>query len=221
MTTQGYVSSISLGIFDSVFILVEKLEKLPISVPNEVQASATENGLSCGIISLSIIILEAALNRTRYVRNDRTKGGSSEYFKKICPDPELPKDVEEMFAVRDAIVHNHLWKADIYWDTNYNLKFKTKPKILNYDDKPYGNKRFRRVLNLKTRTTHRLNLNLFPNRIWRRDAYIILETCYKAFLLLENMDRRYFYFSHLPFEYKGNQITLEYLIRELEISEFV
>jgi hypothetical protein len=45
----------------------------------------------------------------------------------------------------------------------------------------------------RPRTT--LKINLFPPRIWRRDAYVVFKTVGRTLATLEEMDRAYFYIS--------------------------
>ena len=71
--STGYVSVIGINLIEPILALVEKLEAKRVVEPNEVQTSQPENGFSCGIIVLSVLLLESAINRTKYVRGDKGK----------------------------------------------------------------------------------------------------------------------------------------------------
>jgi len=43
--------------------LVEELEELPVTAPNDVQAGQLENGYAAGIVVLSAAVVELVLNR--------------------------------------------------------------------------------------------------------------------------------------------------------------
>ena len=104
--------------------LVQKLEAKPIIEPNEVQTDQYENGFSCAVITLSLFLLKSAFNRTKYIRGDNNdKSDVIQYLSKLFSDFELANDVDEIIAVRDAIVHNHLWEANVFWDGAHSLKF--------------------------------------------------------------------------------------------------
>lgn len=197
-----YVSVVGFHLIQPLLDLVAKLEHLPAAEPNEVQAAPAENGYSCVVIVLTAVLLESALNRTRYVREDADATiHVANYFRKISPDQDLAHDVNEIFAIRDAIVHNHLWKAEI---NPVTMKFRSPPKRLP----GYGGKRFEAVMDAKTRLSSRLKLNLFPSRISRRDAYIVFKTAVRTLEQLEKMDRRYFYVGPRPFNFHGLLVRL-------------
>ncbi len=199
--STGIVSVIGLNLIEPLLELIDNLQARPLNEPNEVQANQPENGYSCAIIALSVFVLESAINRTRYIRKDNEKKDIAEYLSEISSDVELAKDIKEVIAIRDVIVHNHLWEANVYWDDNDNwqLKFSELPKLLGI----YGNKRFRSVLNETTRTSHRLNLNLFPLRIWRQDAFKVLKAVGRALSTLESLDHNYFSISQGHFMFHG------------------
>ena len=172
----GIVSVIGINLLEPILELIEKLETTPFADPNEVQAVPQENGYSCAIVTLNALLLESAINRTKYIRHEICDDDSVDYFAKVTYDNELAKDIDEVVAIRDAVVHNHLWEADVYWDDNLKLKFSKPPKLLE----GFGNKRQRRVMDPKTKLSRRLKLNLFPLRISRNDAYTSLRVVGRA-----------------------------------------
>lgn len=209
--TTGIVSVIAINLLEAIFQLVEALESISLVQPGEVQAGPQENGYSCAIVTLSALTFESAINRTRYIRREICNDDSVDYFEKVTSDPELAKNIDEVVAVRDAIVHNHLWEVDIYWDDKLKLKFKTPPKLLE----GFGNRRQRRVMDPKTRLSRRLRLNLFPIRIWRRDAYESLRVMALALYALEAKDARYIPITNQPFLFRGETTTLKKIVDSL------
>jgi hypothetical protein len=208
--SQDYVSVIGFSLIQPVIELVEKLESSAVVEPNEVHTGQGENGYSCAVVALTILLLESALNRTRYLRKDANSERISvaDYFSKISPDQNLALDVDEIFAARDAIVHNHLWEAKI---NTIAMKFTSPPKLLP----GYGNTRLRRVIDPETRLSRRLKINLFPPRIWRRDAYVVFKTVGRTLATLEEMDRAYFYISARHFRFRGHLVRLREVLNAL------
>jgi len=106
---NGYISVVGPALIEPLIDLIEKLERRPAVRPNEVQTAQRENGYSCAIVVLSVILFESALNRTAYVRGER--GNGPDYFMEISPDKNISTEIEEIFALRNVIAHNHLWEA--------------------------------------------------------------------------------------------------------------
>lgn len=208
----GYVSVIGENLIQPILNLVKELESKRIVEPNEVQTGQEENGFSCAIITLNLFLLESAFNRTKYIRGDNNdKSDMTQYFATLFDNVELINDVDEIIAVRDAIVHNHLWEASVYWDGAHSLKFNEHPKLIE----TYGNKRQRRVMDITSRLTRKLKLNLFPPRIWRRDAYITFYTVYKALARLEEINHNYFTVTYHHYMFANELQTLGQILATL------
>ncbi|KAA3642360.1 MAG: hypothetical protein DWQ07_25335 [Chloroflexi bacterium] len=208
----GYVSNILSSLFQSLTCLLDCLNSTPIVKPNEVQASVVENGFSCGIISIAVNLLESAINRSKYLKGQEPKGNPVEYVREVTNDDKLSDELDEIYAARDAIVHNHLWEAKIKWE-NGLMKFGGIPKLV----KGYGNPRFRKVLDAGTRKTKRIRLNLFPPRIWRRDAYLILEVVNRALQAIGEIDEVDYTQNYLNIN--GQVLRFSELAEQLEIPE--
>ena len=73
-------------------------------------------------------------------------------------------------------------------------------------------------MNFNTRLSRRLELNLFPPRIWRRDAYITLGTVYRTLAKLEEIDHNYFTITYLDFMFSGQLQTLGEILDILPYS---
>lgn len=214
---NGYVSVIGQALIQPIFDLVGKLESKEPVPPNEVQTGQRENGYSLAIIALGAMLLESALNRTAYVRRDEQENRRPpDYFKKISPDRDAAAEAEEVFAVRNVIAHNHLWEATTTWaDDDEGLKFAEPPTRRE----GYGDKRHMIVTDPQTRKSRILGINIFPPRIWRRDAYIALKTIAKALNVIETMDRGYFYLSPIHFRFQKRTVTFREVTDLLSIPK--
>jgi len=216
---NGYVSVVGQALIQPILHLVEKLEVKPSVPPNEVQTGQRENGYSLAIVALSAMLFESALNRTAYVRQEEEENRKPpDYFKKISPDKNAAAEAEEVFAVRNVIAHNHLWEGATTWtDDDDGLRFVGPPKLRE----GYGDKRHVSVIDPKTRKSRILGINMFPPRIWRRDAYIVLQTVAKALNVIETMDRRYFYLSPNHFRFQKKTLTFREVTELLSIPKDV
>lgn len=203
-TAHEYVSVIGVAMVTPLLHLLEHLDGLEAAPPNEVQAGNPENGLAVGVVTLAAMMSESALNRTRYVRKDDPRGKpSADYFNSVVGDGGLAADLEEVFVLRDVIAHNHVWEAFVGPGPDGRLKFWGAPAL----PPGYGDKKFRKVLDPKSRVTRRLSLNLFPPRIDRQDAYLVVKTVAKCLRALEAKKHEYFSIQDIHFEFRRRDLT--------------
>ncbi len=212
-------------------ILWNELSKSKMRTANEVQTSAPENGNSSAIIVLSIHLLESALHRTFCVLKDTTKlrdakenGRSmSKFFKNQFTIADFSNENEravycdelmELFAIRNALAHNHIWKATIEHKES-ELSFVGGPEMLGYSSKDFD-ARYDRT----TRKTKRLGLNIFPRRVDREDARITIITVYKILRFLENKNKDFISTAPLRIRIGNRRISLEDFICELGDSSY-
>jgi len=91
--------------------LLEQLLSLENRNPNEVQASTLENGYSCSIIVMCGLMIESAIARVKFDQDIEDPKSALQYVKVYFPEYERFDELEELFVIRDAIVHNHIWEA--------------------------------------------------------------------------------------------------------------
>lgn len=210
-TPEEYVSVLALSYLHPISSLLEALESLDLKGPNEVQASSLENGYAVSIIILAVLLLESAILRTQYIRGERpSKKPVVDFVRSAYPVTGLADDLEELFVVRDVIAHNHLWETQFVWDEQAGMKL-VSTKLREGS----GDKKFNKVLNPKERKTRQLGVNLFPTRICRADAAIVLKKVMEFLLFLEGKDRRYIYISPQPVKIGGKIVLFTELIANL------
>ena len=122
-TTQehDYVSAVFVRLLQPIADLCDQMLRLSSGEPNEVQTSPRENGYAISIIALAAFLLEGACGRVRYVSGWNQKQCSPAATLRHFGANDLADRVEEIFVVRDAIAHAHLWTAKISWTEN-NLR---------------------------------------------------------------------------------------------------
>jgi hypothetical protein len=207
---NDYVSAVFIHLLQPIADLCDRMLQLGSGEPNEVQTSVRENGYAISIIALAAFLLEGACGRARFVSgSNQRRCSAAETFRDFGRN-DLADKVEEIFVVRDAIAHAHLWKAKILWTEN-DLRFAQPPEQLP----GYGDKKFRRIVDLNSRTTRQLKLDVFPTRIHRRTAVIALKECAEALRFLESKDRQFVYLTPQQVRVGGKFIPFYRWVREL------
>ncbi len=209
-----YKSFNTLALFYPLLHLVEKLEGMELKGTNDVQSGIFENGYSCAIIVLAVTIFESAVTFLRVLRKQSVrKTPAADYFRTLINKRTICSSVDEMVAVRDSIVHSHVYSADVAWDASGALK-----AVRPYRRLPqFGNKRLKRV-RTKNQVTKILKLNLVPTRINRRDVYFVLRTLDDALTELESVPPGYVIIRDYPFPSVGWMKTFHELIEALPPS---
>jgi len=171
--------------------LLRVIEKQRDLGPNEVKAPDRENGLAATVVMLCAAIIEGSVHR-RYHFEELAGSVSPDQRKSRerllqWLEPHLAssavdvRHVEEVFSARDMLVHAHTWVAKT--DGLPTLHFVEPPTLAGY-----GDPRFRRILDEKTRKSTDLRLNLYPIRVWRRDAYECFRVAISVLAALEASD---------------------------------
>jgi hypothetical protein len=197
--------------------LVKTLQELPEEPPNEVKAGFRETGYSASIIVLAVTILESTITRFRYVKKNLVRNiGTTDYFIALCFDKSLCDQVEEIVAVRDSIVHSHIWESQIDWDEQGQMRFVSPPTKLP----GFGNVRLKKVINFEKRATKNLELNLFPPRIWRRDAFLTIRALGKGIEYLTSLEPQGLGVDLIPWMSGGWPKNLREIAKSLTIPDY-
>jgi hypothetical protein len=188
--------------------LCEQLLRLPFGQPNEVQASPRENGYAVSIVALTAFLVEGACGRARYVAGLKQKRYSvaTETLSEFGAS-DLADRVEEIFVVRDAVAHGHLWTARVSPD----VRFTRQPTQLP----GYGDGKFKKIVDLDSRTTRQLKLDVFPTRVDRRTAIAVIKESAQALKFLESIDRNFVYLTPQQVKFEGNLVPFYTWVREL------
>jgi hypothetical protein len=176
----NYVSIIGFNYIPAILALTEKLLDLPAGKPNELQSRHDENGYAAATIAVMVFLVESAIARAQYDMHVKPPKQPLIFLRdSLHAFPHLA-EARELFVVRDVIAHNHVWEASFDWTASYGMK-------LNWAQltSGYGDKKLSTVLDPSTRKSKSLGLNLFPNRISRSDAFVVLRTAVKIVLYLE------------------------------------
>jgi hypothetical protein len=208
---HDYVSAVFVHLLQPIADLCHRMLRLSSGEPNEVQTSPRENGYAISTVALTAFLLEGACARARYIssccQEERYSPAST---LRNLGEKVLADRIEEIFVVRDAIAHAHLWTAKISWDQNA-LRFKGPPVRLP----GYGDRKFEKLVEPDSRTTRQLKLDVFPTRIHRQTAIIALKECAEALHFLESKNRDFVYLTPQHVLFAGKLIPFYRWIREL------
>jgi hypothetical protein len=79
----------------------------------------------------------------------------------------------------------------------------------------YGDKKFHKIVDVDSRTTRQLKLDVFPTRIHRRTAVAVLKVCAEALQFLETKDRGFVYLTPQHVRAGGKLVPFYRWVREL------
>jgi len=131
---HDYVSAVFMHLLQPIADLCDRMLQLSSGEPNEVQTSPLENGYAISVIALAAFLLEGACGRARYISASHPKRSTPASTLRDFGAKTLAEKIEEIFVVRDAIAHAHLWKAKILWTQN-DLRFAEPPaRVPGYGD---------------------------------------------------------------------------------------
>jgi hypothetical protein len=203
-----YITAVFTGFLQPITDLCDLMLRLRCSEPNEVQAAGPENGYARSIIALTAFLFEGACGRARYFSClDQEKRWSAAETVREFGEIALADKIEEIFVVRHAIAHAHLWKAKVSND----LRFIELPTRLP----GYGDKNFDKLVDPKSRTTRKLNLDVFPPRIHRGTAISVLKECAEALQSLEMKHEAFLKLALRHVQFRGKFVRFYRWVREL------
>lgn len=162
------VTVIASAYFQPIADLVQNLLLREPGGPFPGGSGVRENGYAASTVVLLVAMLESFVSRLRFVRrSEGVAGGQStpdllaEYF------PELPtkEDLVEVFLLRNVVVHNHIWHLDV---STYEAELRaiSTPQELGFQT----NRHYADVVDVLTRLTRKLGLNVNPTAVDRRDV---------------------------------------------------
>lgn len=183
---REYISVRADSFIDPIVTLIEKAtSSYELLGANEVQASPIENGYSCSIILLDIVMLEGLCTTLwyRYGKESKSKFKANSFIKNNLK--EFDHDIiDELFIIRDIIAHNHLWKG----------KIETKDRTLIHSEIPefysknFGDKKYHNNVDKDLMKTKKLGLNIFTTRINWNDVKIVLQN---VNTVIEELERKF------------------------------
>lgn len=201
---EEIISCIGIGYIEPILTLYRELISHEYSGNSKVKVSLRENGYSVSIITLSVLTIESALNRIRYL--EKSKEENLEFFKHKFSNKKLYDELVEIYVIRDLVVHNHIWRIRYTFDESYN-ETKIYQKLLDgYGSKrgKSGNWKYNNYVNKRTKTTKNLKLNVNPIKLGTSDVKIIFDVLKELFEFFDTKNLSYFSMRNHYFEFNGD-----------------
>ena len=175
---EGIVSVIGGQLFQSITDLIGSMVEQPYQKPDQVSSNYYEGGYAAAIIVMLAVAVESMVARDRYF-NPRACGHEREpvheYMQKVHRYRRHVR-LSELFALRDAIVHNHVWRFC------YVLRPQGGRRLVSTLRVSWsGDRRFRERLNPKDLRTKLLRANVIPMRMDRKDVLKAFEVALDLF----------------------------------------
>ncbi len=212
---EKQVSIIGSGYFQPIANLIEHWQKFTPHRPNAVQSGYHQSSYAASVILLLVAMFESYIVRISYINAQKlsvyNKKKTLEILFHLYPQIRYTKALKEIYVIRDALIHNHLWEIDYSWGGNPSLKLHGAQK-----DSRSGDSKFKDRVNTKTRKTKALKLSVVPTRVSRIDARKIFQTIWRTLIFLESQNRSQCYVSHIHVRFKKKTILFSDLIDELK-----
>jgi hypothetical protein len=164
---ETLVSILGSSYFQPIADLIARWFLKPRPRANAVQSGYYEYGYSASVILLLIAMFESYIVRVRYInkRVPNSLRSAIDVLFYIYPSIRNKMALTEIYVLRDAIFHNHLWEIDFSWSGSPVMVMHGATKHPAFGDKKYT----ARVDTIKRRTKA-LGLSIVPTRINRTDA---------------------------------------------------
>ena len=211
---ETLVSILGSSYFQPIADLLDRWFSLSRPPSNAVQSGYYEHGYAASVILLLVAMFESYVVRVRYLNQksipNKLRSALDVLFH-LYPSIRHKKALTDVYVLRDAIFHNHLWEIDFSWGGSPAMVMQGAAKHPAFGDKKYVDR-----VNPATRRTKALGLSVVPTRVNRTDARKVFETLWKTLLFLEQKNRNQCYVSHVHVRYRRNTILFSDLIGEFQ-----
>lgn len=186
------ISVIGTAYLQPIADLLEKLLKSPVERHGIAGPGNHENGYSAAIIVLVVTVLESYTARVRFIRAEEKIPGNlatpamlAMYF------PTLPTKDEliEVFLCRNVLAHNHIWHLDVSDYSRSGSPTISTPSELGFQT----NKHYNEVVDVATRRTCILQLNVNPIAVDRSDVRKVFDVVWRTLQFMSSQN-----YGHTP-----------------------
>jgi hypothetical protein len=205
---QEIISIIGSQYFTPIAELIDKwVTRRPVR-RDSVGAPFFEGGYAVATIILLVAALESFVARDRFFSKHQPLNrfvAVPEYMKEIYRYRGY-KRLSDLFVVRDAIIHSHVWVQ------KYAISDSGRRRLLSANRKSWsGNNRLEQRLNSKTYRTKLLRLNAIPSRMDRTDVVKTFEVVFAALRFLEKRGANHIPVLPFPVQHQGQRLSFEAL----------
>lgn len=209
------VTIVGSGYFQPIADLLDRWLSHKRPSANKVQSGFYESGYAASTTLLLVAMFESYVSRLRYV-NDANVPASARHAVEVVlavyPKLRHRKALEDVYVLRDALIHNHLWELDYEWGDSPAMVLKNASKHAASGDK----KRYPQRVNQNELRTKALRLSVLPTRTDRSDVLKVFDTIWKTLLIFERTDRFQCYVSHENVRFRKETRLFSELRDEIE-----
>ena len=178
---EDILSVIGSQLFQPLADLIGHMVARPYQKSDQVSSNYYEGGYATSIILALTVAVESMVARDRYF-NSCARGYEGlpvpEYMRKVHHYRYYVR-LSELFVLRDAIVHNHVWKLC------YVLRPQGGRRLVSALRVSWsGNQRLKERLNPKDLRTKLLRANVIPMRMDRKDVLKAFDVAHGVFTFL-------------------------------------
>lgn len=189
--TNDLITIVGTCYFQPIADLIENLFKSKAPTPHPMGTSCRENGYSASLVVLLVALLESFVSRLKFLRQDDVNPGKSvpELLAELFPDLPSKDILEEVFLLRNIVVHNHVWHLDLSDIESNGAPILATPRELKFQT----NKNYDVGVDVATKRTRKLNLNASPTAVDRNDVGRVFEVVWSTLLFMNQKN-----FGHTP-----------------------
>lgn len=212
-TLDSQVSILGSSYFQPIADLLDRWLIRPINKPNAVASAYYEHGYAASVILLLVAMLESYIVRVRFIRQTEIPDEYRSAIKVLLhlyPRLRYRKALTDVYVVRDAIFHNHLWQIEFSWGSSPGMVLHGAVK-----HPAFGDTKYLARVNPRTRRTKALGIAVVPTRIDRRDVKKVFATIWKTLLFLEVREQNQCQVSNIHVRFRGKTLLFGELIESL------
>lgn len=169
-----------------IAILLEALEQARPDVEHFFPVVVLESSYAAAVIVLTLTATESFVNWTEFILKGKASGETpAPIIRRLFPSSDFYTKLEEIYRVRNAIVHSHLWKRQATVQIN-QFEENPVPSISYGVFEPHPKHANKANFDTSTAKTKLLGINIIPTRITRHDAVLILKVVSECLMFLEN-----------------------------------
>lgn len=184
---SSLITVVAAGYFQPILDLAERLIQSPRGKVNAQSINGRENGYALSIVLLSVVMLESFVGRVSDLQARLGAKGQSkdrntsvpDYIAQLRKSFKLKKSLIEVFVLRNAIAHGHVWQLEVSSDGQHGVLLRSAAL-----GPQYGNEAFKKRVNLKTGRTRALGLHVVPSAVGREEVIKVLDVIHRVLKFL-------------------------------------
>jgi hypothetical protein len=184
---DNVITVVGSAYFQPILDLSERLVQRPRERVTASRINQRENGYSLSIVLLSVVMLESFVGRISDLQQrlgQRGKGKANRrsvptYIASLRKTFTLEKSLTEVFVLRDAIAHGHVWSLEV--STNERNGQVLRSAVLGTQ---YGNEQHKKRVHPTTRRTRALGLHVVPSAVGRQEVIKVLDVIHRVLKFL-------------------------------------